>query len=107
MRDLDVANSGPGEFAQVVLEGAAAPPQPIRQSGQTFTSGDSECVLRLSLILYWVTYGPRLRRGADLFLAVTSVMGNECLNGLSPFETIARTMDCQTHSPLKVRSPMK
>ena len=58
-----------------------------------FTNNESERALRPSVIFRKVTNGTRSEWGAEFFAAVRSVIGTGRLNGLSPFNAIAQTID--------------
>ena len=58
-----------------------------------FTNNESERALRPSVIFRKVTNGTRSEWGAEFFAAVRSVIGTGRLNGLSPFDAIAMTID--------------
>ena len=58
-----------------------------------FTNNESERALRPSVIFRKVTNATRSEWGAEFFAAVRSVIGTGRLNGLSPFDAIAMTID--------------
>ena len=58
-----------------------------------FTNNESERALRPSVIFRKLTNGTRSEWGAEFFAAVRSVIGTGRLNGLSPFDAIAQTID--------------
>ena len=57
------------------------------------TNNESEQALRPSVIFRKVTNGTPSEWGAEFFAAVRSVIGTGRLNGLSPFDAIAQTID--------------
>ena len=61
-----------------------------------FTNDESERALRPSVIFRKATNGSRSEWGAECFAAVRSVIGTGRLNGLSPFDAIAQTIDGQS-----------
>ena len=61
-----------------------------------FTNNESERALGPSVIFRKVTNGTRSEWATEFFAAVRSVIGTGRLNGLSPFEAIAQTIDGQS-----------